>query len=227
MAETKRPSQHIQDCFVHLCIMDKSFLKMARQHIPTKYMEAVVTQDILQLCYDYYAVYEEAPEGHAHDEVSILCSRKEGDTRTRYMKYLHKICFMDPPKKAYVLTQVDNFVSSRMVHEAMVEAIKIMGRTNAKDAITYLFSNLTKSAEFGDLGLNYAETDTPEYYNAKTGAPVVNLGMPHLDTRLGILRAGQLVCFFGGYKIGKTWGCEHVCKQGLLHGKKIDRKSVV
>jgi len=72
-------SQHIQDCFVFLSIMDADFLRMARIAIKPSWFSSQVTEDIIRLCYDYYDQFQQAPENHLHDELVRFLHKADED----------------------------------------------------------------------------------------------------------------------------------------------------
>ena len=219
---TEKPSAHIQNCFVHLCITDTQFCKIARRSINAKWMSATVSEDLLTMSYEYFDTVGEAAGDHIHDELVKFLDRRDDDVKRKYYTYLKKISTMEAPNKTYVLSRIDTFVKQREWAEAAIEFAKLTDKQEFDEAKDLIMKALRGGALAEDDVITFAETDSPHFYNEDgAGRPLIGFGIKHLDDRLSKMKAGELVCMFAGYKVGKTWAACHLALQGLIHGLKV------
>ena len=118
-------SQDLQDSFVLLCVRDTEFLKQARTRLSSNLFSSEITRGLIDLCYDYYDQYHEAPKGHFSTECLRLLDGKNDDKTTLYMAYFDKISKMDPPNKEYVIDQIDNFVMARHIEKNTIRVVQL------------------------------------------------------------------------------------------------------
>ncbi|MHA1592414.1 MAG: DnaB-like helicase C-terminal domain-containing protein [Candidatus Heimdallarchaeaceae archaeon] len=214
-------SQRIQDSFVFLIITDTKFLQLARKSVKPEYFSSQITEDIVRICYSYFDQFKEAAHNHLHDEMVRFLKKKDFDEKNRYYTYLKKIQEMDSPNQAYVVKRINNFIKAREFEEAaidFVQKVEIGDFTAAKELMQ---KALRVGIEREEIGLKYFELEKPPDYFTSMKEILLPTGFPLIDSRIKGLRRGQFVVLLGGYKVGKTWSCIHLGKQGLLCGKKV------
>jgi len=215
-------SQHIQDCFVFLSITDVNFLKMARSAIKPSWFSSQVTEDVVRLCYAYYDQFQQAPENHLHDELVRFLHKADEDKRSNYYKYVERICEMDVPNKAYVISSFSKFAQARELEESLIEARPLVERGNFDKAREILQKALKAGISKEEVGVKYPENWPPTYHSSTEFQEIIcPTGISILDNAIGGLRRTRLVCIFAGYKVGKTWGCIHFAKEALMLGRNV------
>lgn len=222
MSNHKVVSQHLQDCYVFLCITDTSFLRIARTAIKSRYFSSQVTEDIINLCYDFYDLFQQAPENHLHDELVRFLGKADEDKKGRYTTYVDRICTMEVPNKAYVISSFSKFVQAREIEESLIEAAPLVERGQF-DKVRQLLQRALKSGVASEEeGIEYPGNWPPNYYDAPEFREIVcPTGVSLIDRRIKGLRRTHLTCIFAGYKVGKTWGCIQIAIEALTHGKKV------
>lgn len=222
MSSHKVVSQHIQDCFLYLCVLDTNFLKMARTAIKPNYFSSQVTEDIVGLCYAYFDQFREAPENHLYDELVRFLHKSDEDKKGNYYKYLERINQMDAPNKEYVTSSFSKFVQAREFEEALIESAPLVERGNFDRAREIMQKACRAGISKVEEGIEYPGNWPPTYYDASEFKEVVcPTGIPLIDRRIQGLRRSRLACIFAGYKVGKTWECIQMAVQALIAGRKV------
>jgi len=215
-------SQHIQDCFVFLSIMDADFLRMARTAIKPSWFSSQVTEDIIRLCYAYYDQFQKAPENHLHDELVRFLHKADEDKRGNYYKYIARISEMDAPNKAYVISSFSKFAIARELEESLIEARPLVERGNFDKAREILQKALKAGISKEEDGIEYPENWPPAYHSAAEFREIIcPTGIRIIDNGIRGLRRTHLTCIFAGYKVGKTWGCIQIAKEALMLGRNV------
>ena len=222
MSSHKVVSQHIQDCFLYLCVLDTNFLKMARTAIKPNYFSSQVTEDIVRLCYVYYDQFQSAPENHLYDELVRFLHKADEDKKGNYYKYLERINQMEAPNKEYVTSSFSKFVQAREFEEALIESAPLVERGNF-DRAREIMQKACKAGIPSEIeGISYPSNWPPTYYEAAEFKEVVcPTGIPLIDRRIKGLRRTHLTNIFAGYKVGKTWGCTQIALSALMMGRKV------
>jgi len=222
MSSHKVVSQHLQDCFVRLCIVDSSFLTMARTAIKPVWFSSQVTEDIIRLCYSFYDQFQEAPENHLHDELVRFLYKADEDKKTRYYKYVEQINEMDAPNKEYVISNFSKFARARELEEALIESAPLVERGQFDKVREILQRALKAGIAKEEEGIEYPGNWPPSYHSApEFGEIVCPTGISLIDRRIKGVYRTRLTCIFAGYKVGKTWGCIQIATEALKHGKKV------
>ncbi len=222
MSNHKVISQHVQDCFLYLCILDTNFLKMARTEIKPSYFSSQVTEDIVKLCYGYFDQFRVAPENHLYDELVRSLSKTDEDKKSNYYTYLERINQMDAPNKEYITSSFNKFIQARQFEESLMEAAPLVERGDFDRARQLMQKACKAGITSEEEGICYPGNWPPTYYDAAEFKEVVcPTGIPLIDKRIMGLRRSRLTCIFGGYKVGKTWGCTQIAVQGLIAGRKV------
>ena len=214
-------SQRIQDSFVYLAITDTKFLQIARQVVKPSYFSSQVTEDVVQHCYSYFDQFDEAPSNHLYDELFRFLAKKDAEEKDRYHTYLERVQAMDSPNVAYVIKRINDFVKAREFEEAAVSFVKKVETGDFVEAKELMHKALKAGIEREEVGLSYFDlTETPDYYLSMKEV-LIPTGFPLIDKIIKGLRRGQFVSIFAGFKVGKTWGCVHFGKEGLLQGLNV------
>lgn len=222
MSNHKVVSQHLQDCFVFLSIMDSNFLRMARTAIKPRYFSSQVTEDVISLCYSYYDQFKVAPENHLHDELVRFLGKADEEKKRNYYTYVERISEMEVPNKAYVISSFSKFVRARELEESLIEAAPLVERGHFDKVRELLQRALRSGIPSEEEGTEYPGNWPPRYYDAPEFKEVVcPIGISLIDRRIKGLRSTRLTCIFAGYKVGKTWGCGQIAMEALTHGKKV------
>jgi len=222
MSSHKVISQHIQDCFTYLAITDVTFLRMARTAIKSSYFSSRVTEDIINLCYSFYDLCQEAPKDHLHDELVRFTNKFDEDKKQLYHKYVTRIQQMDPPNQKYVISSFSKFVQARELEEYLIDAAPLVERGEFDSARELLQRALRSGMAQEEDGIEYPGNWPPSYQNNVGFREVIcPTGIAIIDKGIGGIKRAGLTCIFAGYKVGKTWGCIQLAKEALMAGKKV------
>jgi hypothetical protein len=213
-------SQHIQDCFVYLCITDHKFLSTARHCIKPEYFGSSITENIINVCYTYYDQFNVAPENHLYDEITRLVLDKGSDETELYFEYLTKITEMDKPNSTYVLSRMNEFIKAREWQTAVLEFAKLTQVGSFEQAQQLMMKALKTGVSLQETGLAYFQVATPSWATEEGGEELISLGVPIFGDRFRCKRR-QLICVLGGAKGKKSWWLQWFIKQGLLGGLKV------
>lgn len=216
-------SSRIQDAFVYLCITDKSFLQIAYGSIKSSYLTGEVRQDLLDICYNYYAQFNDAPQNHFHDELVRFLSEKDEEVKKHYLDYVVKLTQMDAPSTAYIISCVNSFVQTREFEQALVKSAKFSDKGNLEKAREIMSSALRSGILKEEVGLKYFDSDSQMYLDQnRSTESITTLGFPALDEKLprGLCRT-DFVVVFGGFKGKKSWCLIHLGVQALMRGLNV------
>jgi hypothetical protein len=216
-------SSRVQDSFVYLCITDKSFLAIAYPSIKSSHLTGEVRQDLLQICYDYFTQFDDAPQQHFHDELIRFLTDKDDEKKKHYLDYVSKIQEMEPPSTAYIISCVNTFVQTREFEQALVKAAKLTERGDLIQARELMSTTLRVGIAKEEVGINYFDVPVPTYsLPGRSTEYLMPLGFPTLDQVYfrGLCRTDFMVVY-GGYKAGKSWEMVYLGYQALLRGLNV------
>ena len=215
-------TQHVQNCFVQLSIIDDDFLSYARKAIPAEYFGSKIAEDIIKICYTFYDMFKVSPKDHIDGEIDRLIKNADESTKTLYKEYQYEIAMLRNVNKDYVFKHINDFVRTREIEKGLIEAAKLIDKGELLECERVMLKVLKSGIEKYNSGLKYFASDTPTYYNNdRFGAKLMDTGIPHLDEMIGGIRRGKLIVLLGGFKGKKTWGCVHLGKMAVLQGKKV------
>ncbi len=214
-------NQHLQDSFLRLALTDTEFLKLTVGRMKPKFFTSYLTENIAQLCYDYYDQFQEAPNQHFKDQLARFLEDKPDDEIEEYRSYLKKLEELHEPNKVFILSRVHEFVRVREREIALVRASELLIRENdLEGADNVLYEALQSGIPEEDAGLDYL-TDYSNVTHREREIYLVPTGIPALDRLIGGYSRGQLLVCLGGYKAGKTFWLSHLAKTGLHNGLNI------
>ena len=222
MSETKI-AQRIQDAFVLLAVGDTKFLQAARASIPPHYFGSDVTFNIIQLCYNYYDQFQEAPQQHFKDELAHFLRDKSTEKVDLYLTYLERIKELEPPNTAYVISRINKFVQTKELEKGIFLIAQMAKDGRLEEARNQMQSMLRVGIVKEEVGLRYLNNNIPTYLLPKgSNEKLMGTGLEPIDKRMvrGLCRT-DFACLLGGYKGKKSWGCIHLGTQGLIHGLKV------
>jgi len=215
-------TQHVQNCIVHLAIMDVDFLKIVRFALPANYLDSICA-DLLQVCYNYYDEHTDAPKDHFCDDAERkFISKFDNDKKKLYLDYLEKINVVGFANKQYLLSILNQFIRHREVEAGLRDAADLWNREHYDEAEQTILKSFRSGIPLQEKFLTIPD-DGSAFLQEKnvTGEVVSRLGIPVLDRRIGGLKRGQLVCFFGPAKGAKSWACLNVAYQAMGLGYKV------
>lgn len=213
-------SQHLQNCFVLLAITDKQFLAMARGCVKPAYFSSTITEDVIELCYNYYDQFNDCPGDHFHDELVKFLQGRDTKERKLYVEYLSAVSKLELPSKTYVISRVNQFIKAREFSASAIEFVKLTERGKFEEAEQLMMHALKTGIELQDVGIKYFENAVPTYYDSDSGEALMNIGIEALGDRVTLKRQ-QLVCILGGHKGKKSWFCVHLASRGIAAGLKV------
>lgn len=213
-------NQHIQDCFVLLSITDKKFLSMARNCVKPSYFSSTITEDIVNLCYNYFDQFDDCPGDHFHDELVRFLGNSPKKEKKIYITYLSKISELERPSKAYILSRVNQFIKAREFSASAIEFVRLTEKGKFEEAEQLMMHALKTGIELQDTGINYFQNTTPTYYESDVGEKLMNLGIEVLGDRVTLSR-GEFICILGGGKGKKSWFCVHLASTALGNGHNV------
>jgi len=223
-------SQHLQDCILFLCIIDTDFIRVAKSNIPTNYFSQV-TGDLIRLVYNYYDMFKRAPsdgkdmKDDFYTEFLRFVEQFDEDRKKLYFDYLERIGRMGeeaPPSKEYVLSRINKFLRARILEGALMESAPLVEQGDFERVEQILMKALKSGVPLEEKFLTIPD-DGPAFLREKNivSEIVAHLGVPLLDRRIGGLRRGQLICFFGPAKGAKSWACLNVAYQAMSLGYRV------
>jgi len=216
-------NQHLQDCFIYLAITDSEFLRMIRGCVKSGYFRSKVTRDIIEICYSYHDQFREAPKDHFHDELINFLQGKSDDIKNQCETYISRVQEFEKPNKAYIIARVNKFIQASEFENAMLKSVDLIKSDDFTAARELLQKALKAGIPQEQVGLKYFSEHTPTYYGEDGGVRdiVIPTGFPVIDRVIGGCYRKQLICIFAGYKVGKTFGCIYLGRQGLMCGRKV------
>jgi len=217
--------QYLQDCFLYLIIKDSEFARIAKLSIPSYYFSSI-TAEIAQLCYNYYDQFGRAPVGEGwadfNTEIEHFVQRFDEDKKKLYFGYLEKLQEMTPPSKEYVLARINKFIRARSIEEALKTAAPLAERGEEEEVEQILMKALRSGIPEKEAFLTIPDDGSDFLQEKDLKSEIIsNLGISLLDEKVGGLRRGQLICFFGPAKGAKSWACLNVANQALTLGHNI------
>ncbi len=216
-------AQRIQDAFVLLAVGDTKFLQAARASIQPHYFGSDVTSNIIQLCYNYFDQFQEAPQHHFKDELAHFLIDKSEDKVDLYLSYLERIKKLEPPNTAYVISRINQFVQTKELEKGIFLIAQMAKDGRLEEARNQMQSMLRVGIVKEEVGLRYLSNSTPTYLlPGGSNEKLMGTGLEPIDKRIfrGLCRT-DFVCLLGGYKGKKSWGCIHLGTQGLINGLKV------
>jgi hypothetical protein len=203
-----------------LAITDTKFISTSRRCIKPQFFSSKVTEDVIQLCYNYFDQFQEAPSDHFQDEIVRFLKDREVDEKKLYTKYLNKVVDMDIPSRDYVLSRINNFIKAREFSTSAIEFVKLTEKGNFEEARQLMMHALRSGVESFETGIRYLDNDLPTYYNSDKGQELMNLGIESMGD-LVMLKRRQVVCILGGGKGKKSWFCIHLAGHAISNGLKV------
>jgi hypothetical protein len=223
--ETDVLSQHVQNCFIALSIVDNDFLKRTVDFIDPTYFGSVIAEDFLTLCQNYYRQYKRAPGNHFQDELDRFIRNTKDNaraTKKEYVEYGIMLSGMEVPNKKYVLDRVDLFVRTKVWEGAALEFNRMTTSGQLLEAKQYMYDVLKKEIGVEDIGLDYFSTKIPTYYDLlEEDEFLFKFGIPIIDQQVGGLKRSQLITIMGPPKGGKSWVLFHLGVQALRKGLNV------
>lgn len=176
---------------------------------------------LLGICLAYFSTYSEAPKDHFHDELARVCEKLDDKDVDALVRYAERVRDMAKPQSAYIIRRVNDFVKERSLQSALIEASESLGDGQFPKAENILHDALRAGIQREEIGIDYfhdfsnldGRGDAPNY--------LMSTGVAGLDKLIGGYGRGELGCLLGGYKGMKTWGLQHIGRQGLLEGLKV------
>jgi replicative DNA helicase len=217
-------SQHLQDCFTLLAITDDKFLRAAHDSVKPKYFSSEITEDIVNLCYNYYLQFGEAPGNHLHDELARFLLNKEDEKKGQYLTYLERIQGMSIPNKEYIISRINKFIQAREFETATIQFVKLIEKGEFIEGRELMQRALRTGIVKEEVGVRYFAQDLPTYYGEDGNGRqkvLMPTGFRIIDDVIKGFRRKDFVCVLAGYKVGKTWGGVHFGIEGLKQGLKV------
>jgi replicative DNA helicase len=217
--------QYLQDCFLYLIITDSEFARISRLSIPSNYFSSI-TSDIVRLCYNYYDQFGRAPVGEGwadfNGEIEHFVERFDEERKKLYFRYLEKLQEMAPPSKEYVLARINKFIRARSIEEALKQAAPLVERGEEEEVEQILMKALRRGVPEKETFLTIPDDGSDFLQEKDLKSEIIsNLGVPLLDEKVGGLKRGQLICFFGPAKGAKSWACLNVANEALTLGHNV------
>jgi len=215
--------QRVQDYFVLLAISDDRFVRAARHSIKPAYFGSQVTQEIVQICYNFFDQFATSPGKHFKDEMIRFLEGRNKDDIDLTMTYLERIQELDLPNRAYIISRINRFCQAREMEKGAVDIARLAKDGDFEKAREVMQKVLRSGIANEEVGLKYFKEDFPGYLMPHSSSEkLINLGMPPIDKRFprGLCRT-DFLCLLGGYKGKKSWACIYLGMLGLLRGLKV------
>lgn len=227
MSKSSVVSQGVQDGFVYLAITSTKFLRMARNSVLAEWFSSQVTEDIINICYQYYDQFKEAPGaiengGQFHNELVRFLADKDIDKKRLYIDYLTRLQSISSPNEPYIISRINEFIQAREFEESAIKFVELTKEGKFDDAKCLMQKALRVGINKQSVGLKYFECKTPTYYaDQATNEWLIPTGFSTIDKKLirGVRRT-DFVCVLGGYKGKKSWSCIHFIKEALMQGRR-------
>lgn len=221
ISEDKVVSQHLQDCFVYLAITSDEFLKLVRPVLIPGFFTSTISENLVQICYEFFDTFGRAPGDHFHDElVKKLPQVPEGD-RVFYVEYLKNLQGIGKPDLDYVIKRASRFIQVRQYEEAAIKFATLVSEGQFEKAQNVMYAALKSGIQKENIGLNYISDHTGIYKRLDGPQYLVGTGVEHLDYLIRGLKRAQLLCYLGGFKGKKSWALQHLAKTGVEHGLSV------
>jgi hypothetical protein len=206
---------------VKLAITSDEFLGLVRPILLPNFFSSVISENCVQICYDYWDSFKKAPRDHFHDELVRRLPGIKEDDRPFYAQYLEKIQNLSTPDVDYVVTRVSRFVQCREFESAAIKFAELVREGQFDEASNLMYEALRSGIRRENIGLDYFSDFS---YLSKRGLGeeyLIPTGVSALDQLIKGYRRTQLLCFLGGYKGKKSWALQHLARTALLWGRKV------
>lgn len=221
ISEDHLVSQHLQDCFVYLAITSDDFLSLVRPILIPGFFTSTVSQNCVQLCYDYYDQFRKAPKDHFHDELVRHLPLIRDEDRTYYAEYLKRVAQIHPPDVEYIIRRVDQFCRCREYEKAAIDFAELVQRGDFDSAVSRMNKALKSGVQKENIGCDFLFDYSGMYRRDFADEVLISTGVPALDMLIRGYRRKQFICYLGGYKGKKSWALQHLAYQGCLQGKNV------
>lgn len=212
-------SAHLQDCILRLAIESEDFLRLVRPVLAPELLTSKIPAELYQLCLSYWDTFRRPPGDHFHDEFVRFVKQKPEAERSYYVDYVQKIRALSRPELDYVLGRINDFVRAREFERAAIEFAELTARGEFTEAENVMQAALRSGIGKYELGLDYLYNTGPPLRNNPDGRRLLmRTGIRPLDRAIGGFKRGQFICWMGGYKGKKSWGCLHTAITALTHG---------
>ena len=216
-------SQGVQDAFVLLAIQDTKFLQAARPIIKTTYFSSEVTANLVQLCYNFWDQFQQAPGSNFKDEVLRYLADKPTDKQELYLAYFEKVQQIEKPNVPYVIASINRFVQARELEKGTIQIVQLAKEGKFLDARDVMQKLLKAGIHSEEVGLRYFDSGYPIYLQPdRSNERLMGTGLPPIDEKFprGLCRT-DFVCILGGYKGKKSWACVHLGAVALKQGLRV------
>ncbi len=208
-------SQHLQDCFLKLCIHDYKFLRNVRQNVKLEHFSSDLTRKLVSICYDFLDNFNTAPDKHFENLIEDYVVKKAKDDAPLIVKYYDKIVALSNVNTEYVVSKVSEFVKARTFEVASFDFIDMIKSGKLEDARTLMLEALNSGIKSYEKGTEYLEKTVPDYNEKDT--ILMPTGVEELDMLIRGYKRKQLLCFLGNKKGKKSWKLQYLAKTAMIH----------
>ncbi len=216
-------SQGVQDAFVLLAIQDTKFLQAARPVIKTTYFSSEVTANLVQICYNFWDQFHQAPGPNFKDEVLRFLQDKDADKQALYLAYFEKVQQVEKPNVPYVISSINRFVQARELEKGTILIVQLAKEGKFLEAREVMQKLLKAGIHSEEEGLRYFDSGYPIYLQPqRSNEKLMGTGLGPIDEKFsrGLCRT-DFVCILGGYKGKKSWACVHLGAVALKQGLRV------
>jgi replicative DNA helicase len=215
-------SQHLQDCIIHLLIVDTDFVKQVRPEIKPEYFTSHVTMSLCELVFRYFDTFKEAPKDHFFEELEVLFKNRKMEEveKERYEMYLGKIFQIDPNKE-YVLSQIHTFVRRSTYIQFISEFADLAKKDRLDEMEALMYKTLKVGIPQTVRGVDYFRDTSGLVSRIEETQYLMYTGIPRLDDFIKGFKRKQYILIMAPEKGMKSWFLVHLGAQAMLQGLKV------
>lgn len=216
-------SNEDQDKIINLLIFDAEFLRqVVRKKIKASMFSSNVRKKLIQIIFDFYFKYNEAPEDDIETLIEACIQSKEikEDEVDLFWTYIEKVVSINKIKKDFLLDQLDEFIKKRVVSDTTSKLIKISEQVPFKaDKALEIMRDaiITTSSSIGRQPVELLSDNIEYDFSIE---PLTRFNIPEFDRDVTI-GAGQLALLMGFTNMGKSWGAMHLAKMAVMMGNSV------
>lgn len=195
---------HAQDAVVAYLTQDSNFLRSCRDHLPVETLDSPVARAMVQVCYEYWDQYHQAPKSHVRDLFGPIWLEQFTQNRELAERFLVRMNTLQ--FNPQFLEQVTaEFCQDRVYELKGRQLLDAVGRGRypearglAREMAQFEFLQADPSEDLVSTGLGQG---TEFYYR---------IGIRALDRWPNSLVPGAVGAILGSAGVGKSWLLCHI-----------------
>jgi replicative DNA helicase len=214
-------NNHFLNQIIYHAIQDDEFIKAIRSVVPTTTFKTKDRKHLIQIIYDYYDDYKEAPKENFFDIFKEYEDSISNDLYDRCMNLIGVLKDITGSNGEYILTKINDAMYHFQLEEASIEFAGLIKAKKYDDATGIILEAIKRPRQIEEPYYNYlsdrgfiSDRLREDRYKMKTR-------IEGLDKLIGGLRNKWLVTTLGATKAGKTWFLIEMAVSAIFQGLNV------